>query len=78
MLNLNEFVFYPGYGVCIVESISKQKIGSAELSFYNIRVLENSAKIMVPVKNEAEVGLRSLIKENEIQKVFDVKAYGIN
>ena len=72
MLNLNEFVFYPGYGVCIVESISKQKIGSTELSFYNIRVLENNAKIMVPVKNEAEAGLRLLIKENEIQKVFDV------
>ncbi len=79
MLNLNEtkfrvnsFVFYPGYGVCIVESVSVQKIGSAELSFYNIRVLENSAKIMVPVKNATEVGLRLLIKENEIQKVFDV------
>ena len=72
MFNLNEFVFYPGYGVCTVESISKKTIGSAEMSFYNIRVLENNAKIMIPVKNEAEVGLRLLIKENEIQKVFDV------
>lgn len=72
MFNLNEFVFYPGYGVCIVESISAQKIGSAEISFYNIRVLENNAKIMVPVKNADEVGLRLLIKEHEIQKVFDV------
>ncbi|MHB8232502.1 MAG: CarD family transcriptional regulator [bacterium] len=72
MFDLNEFVFYPGYGVCIVESISAQKIGSAEISFYNIRVLENNAKIMVPVKNAGEVGLRLLIKENEIQKVFDV------
>jgi Transcriptional regulators, similar to M. xanthus CarD len=68
MFNLNEFVFYPGYGVCIVESISKKTIGSAEMSFYNIRVLENNAKIMIPVKNESEVGLRLLIKENEIQK----------
>ena len=72
MFNLNEFVFYHGYGVCTVESISKKTIGSAEMSFYNIRVLENNAKIMIPVKNEAEVGLRLLIKENEIQKVFDV------
>ncbi len=72
MFNLNEFVFYPGYGVCIVESISKKTIGSVEMSFYNIRVLENNAKIMIPVKNEAEAGLRLLIKQNEIQKVFDV------
>ncbi len=72
MFSLDEFVFYPGYGVCIVESISAQKIGSSELSFYNIRVMENNAKIMVPVKNTLEVGLRLLIKEDEIQKVFDV------
>lgn len=72
MFNLNEFVFYPGYGVCIVETISAKKIGTVEISFYNIRVLENNAKIMVPVKNADEVGLRLLIKENEIQKVFDV------
>ncbi|MFW0884928.1 CarD family transcriptional regulator [Candidatus Acidulodesulfobacterium sp. H_13] len=72
MFSLDEFVFYPGYGVCIVESISAQKIGSSELSFYNIRVMENNAKIMVPVKNTLEVGLRLLIREDEIQKVFDV------
>ncbi len=79
MLNLNKtefsvnsFVFYPSYGVGIVECISAQKIGSADISFYNVKILENNAKIMVPVKNAHEVGLRQLIKENEIQKVFDV------
>ena len=72
MFNLNEFVFYPSYGVGIIECISKQKIGSVDISFYNVKILENNAKIMIPVKNEQEVGLRQLIKENEIQKVFDV------
>lgn len=72
MFNVNDFIFYPSYGVGFIESISAQKIGSADISFYNIKILENSAKIMVPLKNAHEVGLRSLIKENEIQKVFEV------
>lgn len=79
MLNLNEtkfsvnsFVFYPSYGVGVVESISAQRIGSADISFYNVKILENNVKIMVPVKNAHEVGLRQLIGENETQKVFEV------
>ncbi len=72
MFNLNEAVFYPSYGVGIIECISMQKIGSVDILFYNVKILENNAKIMVPVKNAHEVGLRQLIKENEIQKVFDV------
>ncbi len=72
MFKLNEFVFYPGYGVGIIECISSQKIGSSEMSFYNVKILESSAKIMVPVKTAEEAGLRLLIREDEIQKVFDV------
>lgn len=72
MFNLNEFVFYPGYGVCVVESIYRQKVGALEISFYSIKVLENGAKIMINVNKAMDAGLRLLIKENEIQKVFDV------
>ena len=67
--SVNSFVFYPSYGVGIVECISVQKIGSADISFYNVKILENNAKIMVPLKNAHEVGLRQLIKENEIQNL---------
>ncbi len=72
MFKVNDFTFYPGYGVGIIESTSVQMIGSAEVSFYNIKILENNMKIMVPLKNAAEVGLRPLLCENEIRKVFEI------
>lgn len=72
MFKFQDFVFYPGYGVGIVEGITTQKISSVELSFYDVKILESSARIMIPVKNSGDAGLRPLIKETEIKKVFDV------
>ena len=72
MFKTNEFIFYPGYGVGIVKETTVQKVRTVEIAFYNIVVIENNMKIMVPVKNSDEVGLRPLISAEDIKKVFDV------
>lgn len=72
MFKANDFIFYPGYGVGIIKSLSVQRVGLAEIVFYDISILENNIKIMVPVKNSNEVGLRPLLDQNDIKKVFDV------
>ena len=42
------------------------------MEFYVLRVLENTMKVMVPKHNADKVGLRRLVGEEEIQKVYEV------
>lgn len=60
MFGQDELVVYPAQGVGKVERIERQVIGGVAAEFYIVRILANNVTLMVPVKNAANVGLRSL------------------
>lgn len=63
---------YPARGVAEVVSIEERDIGGKKQSFYVLRLLDTEHKIMVPVSNAAQIGLRKPMSEAQIREVFRV------
>ena len=63
-------VVYPGHGVGQIQAIETKEISGTHISFYMIRVLENDITVMVPVNKVDSVGVRAIIGEKEVKKVY--------
>ena len=63
-------VVYPNHGVGIVEQISQRNLtGQAEI-FYLLRLNASSLRVMVPLSNIGNVGLRRVAKSSEIGDIL--------
>jgi len=63
---------YPAHGVGEVTGIEKKDIGGATQVFYILKILDNGMKIMVPMLQAQQVGLREIISSEEADEVFDI------
>jgi len=63
---------YPARGVAEVVSIEDKDIAGTVQSFYVLRLLDTEHKIMVPVSNAKNVGLRPPISERQIREIFKI------
>lgn len=63
---------YPAQGVAEVVSIEEKDIAGNRQKFYVLRLLDTDRKIMVPVANAKNVGLRPPISETEIREIFAI------
>jgi len=63
---------YPAQGVAEVVSIEEKDIAGNRQRFYVLRILDTDRKIMVPVNNASNVGLRPPISEVEIKEIFEI------
>ena len=74
MYSIGDKVVYPMHGAGEVVGIEKKEILGEELLYYILRLPVNSMKVMVPVKNAEEVGMRHIHSKEEMDLVFDVLA----
>lgn len=63
---------YPVHGVAEVVEIEDRDIGGHAQSVYILKILETGLTIMVPCANASTVGLREVIKNKEVDEVFDI------
>jgi Transcriptional regulators, similar to M. xanthus CarD len=63
---------YPAHGVAQVIGIETREISSSKQTFYILKILDNGMKIMIPTKNAGAVGLRELIRADEVDEVFEI------
>ena len=63
---------YPAKGVAEVVSIEEKDIAGNRQQFYVLRLLDTEHKIMVPVANAKNIGLRPPISEQEINDIFEI------
>ena len=63
---------YPAHGVGVIEAIESKVVNGERHDFYIMRVLDNDMLIMIPTWNVDSVGLRDIIGESEIPKVYEV------
>lgn len=68
--NVGDKAVYPGHGVGIIEAIETKVISGNEELFYVMRILNNGMTIMIPKSNLNSVGLRQVISEKEVNKVY--------
>src|SRR5512139_2708039 len=63
---------YPGHGVGEVQGIEHKEVAGQRQSFYVLRILENGMKIMIPMNKVGSVGLREIIGERDVRKVYGI------
>ena len=72
MFKEGDLAVYPAHGVGIIETIETKEISGCRQDFYTIRILDNNMKIMVPTQNVDNVGLREIIGQKEIPKLYSI------
>ncbi len=72
MFKVGDLVVYPAHGVCVIKSVESKGISGAMHEFYILSILGSDMTIMVPVNNVETVGLRGLIGEETVPKVFQI------
>lgn len=72
MFKIGDLAVYPAHGVGIIERIETQEISGCSQDFYVMRILENGMIIMIPTQNVNSVGLREIIGQNEVPKLYSI------
>lgn len=72
MFKVGDNAVYPAHGVTVVKRIDERVVGGKKKKFYVLQVLENMMTIMVPMENADQVGLRSIISDKDIKKVYSI------
>ena len=72
MFKTGDLAVYPAHGVGVIERIENQEISGCNQEFYIMRILDNDMKIMIPIQNVDNVGLREIIGQKEIPKLYSI------
>ncbi len=69
---VGDLAVYPAHGVGRIDAIECKVVNGEKHDFYIMKILENGMVIMIPTWNVHSVGLRDLIQEHEIPKIYDL------
>jgi len=72
MFKVGESAVYPAHGIAVVKRIDEREIGGKKKTFYVLQILERNLTLMVPTDNAEAVGLRSIISDTEVPKVYSI------
>lgn len=72
IFKVGDLAVYPAHGVGRIESIEARNLYGSSQNFYIMRILENNMIIMIPISNANNVGLREIIKAEEVSKIFKI------
>ncbi len=74
MFKIGDMAVYPTQGVGVVEGIEVREYSGHSQKFYILRIVDSDMKILIPVGNVDNVGMRRLIDQQHISGVFDALA----
>lgn len=63
---------YPSHGVTIIKNIESREVAGSKLDFYVLQIVSSGATLMVPTTATERAGMRGLISDAEINKVFTI------
>ncbi len=69
---VGETVVYPHHGAALIEDIKKRVIRGEEKTYLKLKVAQGDLTIEVPAENVDLVGVRDVVDEAGLEKVFDV------
>ena len=72
MFKIGDKAVYPAQGVGVIEAIEAREFAGENLDFYILRIVDSDMKIMVPVSNVEQVGLRKLIAKDRVDSIYTV------
>ncbi|PID59050.1 CarD family transcriptional regulator [candidate division KSB3 bacterium] len=78
MFTVGDKVVYPSHGVGRIEGVEEKEIAGQKVTCYVLSIIGKDLKIIVPTFNAQKVGLRQIIQEPEVERVFDILSDEIN
>ena len=76
LLSVGDKVIYPNQGIGVIEDIQQENYFGQDFRVYHLRILSNDTLVMVPSSNAEEIGIRRLVSQEKIEKVFDFMKKG--
>ncbi|OPY13961.1 MAG: RNA polymerase-binding transcription factor CarD [Syntrophus sp. PtaB.Bin001] len=72
MFKVGDLAVYPAQGVGVIEAIESREVMGSTQKFYIMKIMSNGMKIMIPTGSAESVGLRELILEDDVPKVYEI------
>jgi len=72
LFNIGDKVVYPMHGAGVIESIEEREILGLKRDYYVMNLSIGEMKVMIPLDNAFQVGLREVISREELEKVYNI------
>ncbi|MFZ5645652.1 MAG: CarD family transcriptional regulator [Bacillota bacterium] len=72
MYKIGDRVVYPMHGAGVIESIEEREILGEKRQYYILKLPVGDMKVMIPINNCREIGLREVIDSDGVQKVMGI------
>lgn len=72
MFKIGDKVVYPMHGAGVIEGIEEKEILGEKRKYFIMRMPIGDMKVMVPVDNVEDVGVREIINEDEFKDVMAI------
>lgn len=72
MFNIGDKVVYPMHGAGVIEGIEEKEILGEKRKYFIMRMPIGDMKVMVPVDNVEEVGVREIIDKDQLERVLSI------
>ncbi len=72
LFNVGDKVVYPMHGAGIIEAIEEKEILGEKKEYYIMRIPIGDMRVMIPMNNVKDVGLREVVSEEVIDQVIGI------
>ncbi len=72
MYRLGDKIVYPMHGAGVIESLEEKEVLGEKKKYFIIKMPVNEMKLMIPVDNVENIGVRKIIATEEVEEVFDI------
>jgi len=76
MYNLGDKVVYPMHGAGVIESMESKEVLGETKNYYVLKMPLGEMKLMIPVDNVNNIGLRNIIDQEAVDVVIDILKEG--
>lgn len=72
MFNIGDKIVYPMHGAGVIEAIEEREILGERQKYYVMKMPIGDMKVMIPINNIKEIGVRQVAGEEEIREMLNV------
>lgn len=72
MFGIGDKIVYPMHGAGIIEAIEEKEVLGKKRKYYIVRMPLGNMKVMVPLQNVEDIGIREIISIEEVEQVIAV------
>lgn len=70
--NIGDKVVYPMHGAGIIEAIEEKEVLGEKHRYYIMKLPIGEMKVMIPMDNVSEIGLRQIIDDDGVEQVYHI------